>query len=171
VQSHGGTVTVESELNRGTRFHVILPASATAPETPAVPAPPPQPVRRRPLVVVIDDEPGVLAVTVRILSQAGCDVFPANGSDQAREFFASRAGAVDLVLTDLMMPGMDGLKLVPLLRQAAPQLKVIGVSGLDYSQRQAEMEALGFAEVLRKPYDTPTLLAAVHRHLPAAHTL
>ena len=67
------------------------------------------------------------------------------------------------------MPGMDGLKLVPLLRQTAPQLKVIGVSGLDYSQRQAELTALGFAEVMRKPYDAPTLLAAVYRHLPAAH--
>ncbi len=171
VQSHGGTVTVESELNRGSSFHVILPASATAPAAPAAPVPVTPPVRRRPLIVVIDDEPSVLALTARILAQAGCEVFAASGGEAALEFFATRAGAVDLVLTDIMMPGMDGLKLVPLLRQAAPQLKVIGVSGLDHSQRQAEMAAMGFAEVLRKPYDAPTLLAAVHRHLPAAPTL
>lgn len=166
VKSHGGYVTVCSELNCGTTFQVILPASTTMPAVAS--APPVAQVRgpAHPLVLVIDDEPSVLAMTARILEREGCEVVTASGGEQALKLVGGLADRLKLIITDMMMPGMDGPTLVPLLRQVCPAAKIVGVSGLDFDHRSSQLNELGFAEILRKPYDLDTLVAAVRRHVP-----
>ena len=165
VKSHGGSITVASEPRGGTSFQVLWPASATAP-APAIPAiEVPRRGPARPVVLVIDDEPFVLAMTKRLLEQDGCEVVAVGGGADALTRIGELAGTVQLVFTDMMMPDMDGLTLVPLLRQVCPRLKVIGASGLDFESRKTELTALGFVEMLRKPYDAATLVSAVRRHL------
>jgi CheY-like chemotaxis protein len=122
----------------------------------------------RPLVLVVDDETTVLDMTTRVLRRDGFEVLVAAGGEEALERLRAAGGRVQLVITDMMMPGMDGVALVPRLVALQPGLRVIGVSGLDFATRQAEMESLGLVELLLKPYEVATLLAAVHRHLPAA---
>lgn len=169
VKNHGGRVTVASEVGKGSRFEIFLPASAESVAVAAIPRPTPTPVARgqRQLVLVVDDEPAVLQMTTRVLQHDGLEVIAAGGGEEALERFKAVAGQVQLVVTDIMMPGMDGIALVPRLLALNPKLKVIGVSGMDYSARKTELEALGFAEVLRKPYELSELWEAVHRHLPA----
>jgi PAS domain S-box-containing protein len=166
IKSHGGSIMVTSELNRGARFHAVLPASATAPLPPAAAETRPEPPRKA-TVLVVDDEELVLSVTTRILERNGYAVSAASGGAEALRRLHELGGAVDLVITDMMMPDMDGPALVAKLQEGRPGLKIIGVSGLDYDTRKEELRAQGFSEVLRKPYDVATLVAAVRKQLSA----
>jgi CheY-like chemotaxis protein len=163
-------VTVESEPGRGTTFRIMLPASdgVVTPAAPVAARATALGQADRPLVLVVDDETTVLDMTTRVLRRDGFEVLVAAGGEEALERLRAAGGRVQLVITDMMMPGMDGVALVPRLVALQPGLRVIGVSGLDFATRQAEMEALGLVELLLKPYEVATLLAAVHRHLPAA---
>jgi two-component system cell cycle sensor histidine kinase/response regulator CckA len=118
-------------------------------------------------VLVVDDEELVLSVTTRILERNCYAVSAASGGAEALRRIHELGGAVDLVITDMMMPDMDGPALVEKLQEGRPGLKIIGVSGLDYDTRKEELRAQGFAEVLRKPYDVATLVAAVRKQLSA----
>jgi len=168
IKSHGGSITVESELNRGTSFYATLPASATAPvlATPGPEIAPAGPLK--PVVLVVDDDALVLAVTTRVLEKNGYEVLVANSGIEALKCVENTPQAIDLVITDMMMPDMDGPTLVGKLRAGNPRFKIIGVSGLDFDLRKGEMRALGFAEMLRKPYDMATLVTAVRKLLITA---
>jgi PAS domain S-box-containing protein len=168
VRSYDGFVTVRSEVGQGTTFKVFLPAMVGRDPVENVVAE----VRAQPgqgeLILVIDDERSVLAVTRRILETKGYRVVAVSDGEEALRALKAQAQEVRLVLTDMMMPGMDGAALVPLLRQVAPAVKIIGVSGMDQQHRAAQLAELGFAEILLKPYELPTLLGAVHRQLTAS---
>ena len=167
IKSHGGSIMVTSELNRGARFHAVLPASATAPLALVAAAEiKPEPPRKS-TVLVVDDEELVLSVTTRILERNGYVVSAASGGAEALRCLQELGGSVDLVITDMMMPDMDGPALVAKLKEGRPRLKIIGVSGLDFDLRKEEMRAQGFSEILRKPYDVATLVAAVRKQLSA----
>ncbi|MEO6993948.1 MAG: PAS domain S-box protein [Lacunisphaera sp.] len=167
IKSHGGSIMVTSELNRGTSFHAVLPASSTAPLPPVVAAEIKPEAPKKATVLVVDDEDLVLSVTIRILERNGYAVSAASGGAEALRRIIELGSSVDLVITDMMMPDMDGPALVAKLREGRPHLKIIGVSGLDFDLRKEEMRAQGFSEILRKPYDVATLIAAVRQQLSA----
>lgn len=169
LKSHGGSITVTSEPNRGSSFYAVLPASTTAPLLPASAAEITHHELNKPVVLLVDDEELVLSVTALILERNGCEVVAAGGGQEALKHMQKLSGSVDLVITDMMMPDMDGRALVAMLREGRPQLKIIGVSGLDFDLRKEEMRSLGFSEILRKPYDPATLMAAVRQQLSAAN--
>lgn len=168
LKNHGGSISVESALGKGSAFRVVLPVSETAPATTAPLRAEESVANRRPAVAVVDDEPLVLRVTVRALERQGYEVISAQRGEDAIKMINERSSPVDLILTDIMMPEMDGPTMVSLLRRTHPTLRVIGVSGLNLEHRESELSAIGFAEVLRKPYDLADLLGAVRRHLPAS---
>jgi len=141
---------VESEPGRGTTFRITLPASDqnVAPAGPtavsaAVVEPP-----ERPLVLLVDDEVTVLEMTARVLKRDGLNVVVAASGADALERLRAAVGRVQLVITDMMMPGMDGTALVPRLLALQPRLESdLGVSGLDFRARKEEMTALGLVEL------------------------
>ena len=168
IKSHGGTIAVSSELKVGTIFQATLPVSATAPLPPLVSAEMPQPEPKKQLILVVDDEPLVLSVTTRILERNGYEVASATGGKEALSRIEEISDRVNLVITDMMMPDMDGQTLVPMLLKGRPGLRIIGVSGLDFDLRKDEMREIGFAEILRKPYDVSTLMTTVRQQLALA---
>jgi two-component system cell cycle sensor histidine kinase/response regulator CckA len=128
-QSHGYT-WVYSEPGRGTTFKVYLPRSSRDVPLQAFSSVVAAPVRSASeTVLLVDDEAGVRQFSKRILDAAGYRVLEAASGEDAERLFAHHADSIDLVVTDLMMPGCGGAELISRLRLRVPALKVLYMSG------------------------------------------
>jgi PAS domain S-box-containing protein len=164
VKGHGGFVTVDSILSRGTTFNVHLPA-VSAEQEEHTPEAEVIPLGRNELVLVVDDEPNIGTTTRLTLEAHHYRVLLAANGQEAVSHFLAHQGAIRLVLTDVMMPVMDGLELVRALRSLQPSLKVIATTGLDQDVRQAELNELGVTSILLKPFTPQKLLTEIRRTL------
>lgn len=120
-------------------------------------------------ILVIDDEDAVRTATRRSLERAGHEVLEASDGEAGLQLLA-QAGA-DLVVTDIFMPGQDGIVTVRRIRKEFPRVKVIAVSGGDSTGRmdlRRDAELLGAAMSLRKPFTPAELVGAVHAVLGVA---
>jgi CheY-like chemotaxis protein len=164
---------VESQVGQGTVFRVYLPVLLGSIDGKAPPAPVAKPVppagqekpKGRRGVLVVDDEPGVLSVTGRLLQTEGYQVFTSTNGADGLQILREKRADIDLVITDFSMPDMDGPTLAVELRRIAPTLKILGVSGLNHQHRMDELKAIGFCEVLNKPYEMDVLLQVVRQHM------
>jgi hypothetical protein len=173
VRSHGGAVEVETKLNTGTVFTVLLPALAGEAEVrdsrPPMADTPFHGAGRR--VLVVDDEESIRVISARVLAQHGFVVETAADGVEALEMIRPDPARFAVVITDLMMPRMGGRDLVYALRQLAPDLPVICSSGLTELEADKAGPA-GPAEAalevrLRKPYAEKELLRVIGAELAA----
>lgn len=162
VHSHDGFITVYSEPGQGTVFHVYLPAIPDGCETVAA-ADNALMEGGGETVLVVDDEATIVTAVRICLEGAGYHVLTAKDGREALEVFGAHQPPAGIVVTDVMMPVMDGLKLARALRQLNPTVRVIASSGLDLAERSGEIAAGFITEFLNKPYQPRTLLAAVCR--------
>jgi CheY-like chemotaxis protein len=164
----GGVVNISSEVGVGSTVTVLFPAAAAASSAPAPDsASPPHrdAAGRGETVLVVEDEAPLRDVAGRILSGAGYHVLAADGGVQALELAALHEGAIDLLLSDVVMPGMLGKELAERLVHARPDTRVLYMSG--YAQpvlaSQGTLEP-GVA-LLEKPFTANDLLRAVRQRL------
>jgi PAS domain S-box-containing protein len=133
VQQSGGHIQVHSEPGRGTTFRIYLPST-----TEAVTAAAPKPAEARPggdeTILVVEDEEQVRGLLEAILRRAGYRVLSAPGGAEALELIARSDAPVQLLLTDVVMPGMSGPALAQRLLALRPALKVIYISGYAYEE-------------------------------------
>lgn len=168
VKSHGGFVDVSSEPGLGTTFKVFLPCTRHADA--ALPTRRDQqlPVGSGETILVVDDEDAIRDVTERMLSQYNYNVLTASDGPEALAVFALRMHDVQVVLTDLAMPCMDGVTLARTLKRMKPDVRVVASTGRTDDGDMDELAAAGIEGCLAKPYDIRRLLRIL-RQLLAGH--
>jgi two-component system, cell cycle sensor histidine kinase and response regulator CckA len=167
VRGHGGFVRVDSRIGSGTTFEMYLPAATAVPIIQPHQAIPNPGRGSGELVLVVDDEVSIRGVVRRILEQHGYRVITASEGGEALELFTGRRAEVRVVLTDMVMPGMDGPRLIQALRGIEPRLPILGMTGLAERVGINGFEKLGLPLVLNKPFDRVELLKAVFLTLTA----
>jgi two-component system NtrC family sensor kinase len=165
VQQSNGAITVESEIGRGTRFDLFLPRSKdqVLVDLPAPDAPSIQTGQQATLLLV-EDHPDVAAVATDYAEQCGFTVVKADSAEAAIALLNQRSD-IDLVFSDIVMPGMSGIELARIVREHHPEISVVLASG--YSDRSASALEEGFP-LLQKPYTLDALRKALVQALRGA---
>ncbi len=166
VTQNGGLIEVDSRLQSGTTIRILLPAIESA--TPEVGATIPGPLQGGSEgVLVVDDEPAIGLMTSKTLRSLGYSVFIANTPAEAEELFKANAAAIDVLLTDLLMPGCNGVELANRLVAVKSSLRVVVMSGHRTSSfDHADVARTGY-RFLPKPYTTIELSTALRQVLAA----
>jgi signal transduction histidine kinase/ActR/RegA family two-component response regulator len=167
VSQHGGWLKVESRLGHGTSFRMYLPESAKG-DTVRAPAPKTIDTNGKgETILLVEDEPALLAVAARSLRRRGYNVICAGNAAQALELWPEHEPVIDLLLTDMRMPGgMNGLALAERLLDAKPSLKVIVMSGYNTEMPVSAGRRFEFS-YLGKPFELAALTATVRTCLDA----
>ncbi len=156
VKNHGGTFTVWSSPGEGTAVTFYLPAS----DKPESQQPPRQ--RRRAMtgkgrILLVDDQEVVASVASAILQRLGYEVLTASDGVQAVELFGRRRGEIDLVLLDMIMPGLSGSETFDRLREMDPSVKVILSSGYSMDGEAENILSRGCRAFIQKPFSVEQL--------------
>ncbi len=164
VKQHSGYIDVETELGSGTDFFVYLPIHAARRvtqkrENSSVP------LGKGEAILLVEDHEDLRAAGRQILEDLGYSALAAAHGREALEVL--KGVAVDLVVTDVVMPVMGGEALMQELSKAYPSLPVLAVTGYTVDEELSKLEEADFFDVLHKPLDTPVLAQAVRRALDA----
>jgi CheY-like chemotaxis protein len=158
IKSHGGFINVYSELGKGTQFTVYLPALDTESGGQSEQVETELPLGRGELVLVVDDEESIREITRGTLETFGYRVVVASDGTEAVALYAEHKEEIAIVLTDMMMPFMDGPATIRALQRLNPKVKIIAASGLAASDKAAQAQGVGVKTFLPKPYTAEKLL-------------
>jgi two-component system, cell cycle sensor histidine kinase and response regulator CckA len=166
VAQSGGQIDVDTALGTGSAFHVDLPRVVAGAKPPQRPSSEP-PIRGAGAVLLVEDDPAVREFARRTLEAAGWTVFAAAEADEAIAASRNWRASIEVLLTDIVMPGMHGDALAVLVRKSRPDIGVILMSGYTDHPLGTDTD-LGVVEVLNKPFTIDALLAGVARVAEAA---
>jgi len=150
IKSHGGAINVYSEKGRGTTFGIYLPASEK--EVPAEKPPAREVLKGHETILLVDDEDMIINVSKDILETLGYNVIVAKNGEEAIEIYKKKNDEIDLVILDMIMPGMGGGETFGVLKTIDPRIKVILSSGYSVNGRPAKMLEQGCNAFIQKPY-------------------
>jgi two-component system cell cycle sensor histidine kinase/response regulator CckA len=173
VKQTNGFIFVDSEIDRGTTFQIFLPrhVAVAGEEEPVVEKPVEAPKKAdltgRGTILLVEDEEGLRGLNARGLRSRGFTVLEAGNGVEALEKLESEGGEVDLVVSDVVMPEMDGPTLLKELRKRNPELKVIFVSGYAEDAFEKHLPEPGQFHFLPKPFTLTQLVAAVKETMAA----
>lgn len=156
ISQAGGDIDVESEPGRGSRFRIYFPLAAGEAE-----GLPPVPDDGTPVgletVLLVEDEPGVRALAETVLKKLGYKVLVADCGETALRIWRERRGAIDVLLTDVIMPQMSGGDLAHKLREMNPRLKILFMSGYTDDMIASHGILAGETQLIQKPFTAEAL--------------
>lgn len=158
VKSHGGFINVYSELHKGSKFTVYLPALDMPGNVDSVAAQTDLPLGNGELILVVDDEDSIREITRGTLETFGYAVLTASDGTEALALYADKKNEIAAVLTDMVMPFMDGPSTIRALQRMNPKVRIIAASGLGTGHRAGEGALEGVSVFLNKPYTAEKLL-------------
>lgn len=161
LKSHDGFVRVNSRLKAGTGFEVYLPATGiAAPQTAAI-LPRELPTGNGECILVVDDEQGILAITRAALENYGYTVMAAASGPEAIGCLLKKPDAINLVITDLSMPFMNGGETVEALRKIRSDIKIIVACGVD-EEDSPQLQQIKSQAIIFKPFTNEHLIETIH---------
>jgi len=188
IKQTGGFIYVDSALDKGTTFRIFIPRYVPSAEDAAQPAealaprlagstPAAEEAKRATTdltghgtILLVEDEEGLRALNARGLSSRGYTVIEAGNGVEAIDVLERRGGGIDLVVSDVMMPEMDGPTMFKELRKRHPDLKIIFVSGYAEDAFQKSLPDPEKYDFLPKPFTLKQLVAQVKETMGRATT-
>jgi len=166
VKQTGGFIAVNSEEGKGTTFTIYLPryeaSEQELAETQAViEETPSRDLTGTGAILLVEDEDAVRTFGARALRSKGYEVLEANNGDNALEVLNNTDKTIDLVISDVVMPGIDGPTLIRMLREQKPELKVIFISGYAEDTYRDELDEENGVHFLPKPFSLKDLATKV----------
>ncbi len=160
VKSHAGFINVYSEVGKGSKFEVYLPAQETTETREEKELELPHGSGE--LVLIIDDEPSIREITKTSLEAYNYKAITASDGIEAIALYAEYRDKISIVLTDMLMPSMDGITTIRTLHKINPNVKIIAISGLATSDKMNAAYELGIKAFLSKPYTAKQLLETIN---------
>jgi nitrogen-specific signal transduction histidine kinase len=168
VRGHGGFVQVETELGLGTSFKLYFPATPKAETTTVTETIAFLPSGHGELILVVDDEVVVRQVVTHALENYGYRVISATQGKEGLDLFARHQNEIKAVITDMMMPVMNGPAMIKELRAIDPCLRIIGITGLPEQSSIEGLDTLDLSTLLVKPFTGEKLLRTLNEVLMRA---
>ena len=168
----GGTVTVQSAPDAGTTFEVVLPladgtGAAARMRCRARPRSLPRGAQAHEVILVVDDEAAIRRTVERYLSRLGYTVVTAGSGADALRHIGGASRRIDLMLTDLTMPGMSGQELVARAHERRPSLRIVTTSGYSEPQPGTRVPDGVVSQHIDKPFELPALGRVIRSTLDA----
>jgi two-component system, cell cycle sensor histidine kinase and response regulator CckA len=163
VKQTGGFITVDSEVGKGTSFHIYLPRHRGEAITTAVEPEraPPRDITGQDTILLVEDEEAVRSFAARALKLRGYNVLEAAGGEEALEIVKSSTATIHLLITDVVMPNMDGPTLVRAVKRLRPDMAIIFMSGYAEEAFRRNDEKAEDLHFLPKPFGLKQLAAKV----------
>lgn len=163
VSQSAGFVSVQSEAGKGTEFQILLPRTVNVPDGNMDRAAPKcLPETGKETILLVEDEPGILDLSQAILSDAGYQVLAACGGHQALEYARKHKGPIELLLTDVIMPKMNGKDLAKQIKNLRPETKILYMSGYADTAFGAQT---AIPNLISKPFMPEQLLLTIRKTL------
>jgi len=155
IKNHGGIITVDSEVGRGTTFKIFLPGSEQEPyEETSIRE---SLIKGSETILLVDDEAIITDATEVMLDKLGYQVVIAKSGEQAVDAVLRKCDEIDLVILDLIMPGMDGGKAFDRIRKIKPSMPVILASGYGMNEQVRLILQRGCNRFIQKPFNISQL--------------
>ncbi len=166
IKNHGGFIQVVSKQRVGTTFTIFLPA--TERKTARTEKPSPQKILGRETILLVDDEAKVLTVCGDSMKLLGYTVYTADSGDKAVGIFAEKAEAIDVVVLDMIMPGLSGKETYRRLKKIDPQVRVLLASGYAMEGQAEEILREGCTAFIQKPFKIEQLSLTIQEIMDAS---